>query len=183
MDPDDMHINENLFEKLYDYNSKYNLDITEFLVSQQIECNNDIFFPEIHFANHYYNFGQNIIYQMKLSNLLDHLPNSSEYSRTIYRSIWNKMVRYGIFIKTSNYIGKDYYNNEYIIAGDDLLMNIIIYQYANNFSNIKLPGYLYIRRKMSMSRGGSDELKQIRARNFISYFQKFFNYIKDYRKI
>ena len=33
MDPDDMHINENLFEKLYDYNSKYNLDITEFLDS------------------------------------------------------------------------------------------------------------------------------------------------------
>ena len=66
MDPDDMHINENLFEKLYDYNSKYNLDITEFLVSQQIEGNNDIFFPEIHFANHYHNFGQNIIYQPKL---------------------------------------------------------------------------------------------------------------------
>ena len=52
------------------------------------------------------------------------------------------MIRYGIFIKTSNYIGKDYYNNEYIIAGDDLLMIIVIYQYANNFSNIKLPGYL-----------------------------------------
>ena len=120
---------------------------------------------------------------MKLSNLLYHLPNSSEYSRTICRSIWNKMIRYGIFIKTSNHIAKDYYNNEYIIAGDDLLMIIVIYQYANNFSNIKLPGYLYIRRKMSMSRGGSDELKQIRARNFISYFQKFFNYIKDYRKI
>ena len=120
---------------------------------------------------------------MKLSNLLYHLPNSSEYSRTICRNIGNKMIRYGIFIKTSNYIGKDYYNNEYIIAGDDLLMIIVIYQYANNFSNIKLPGYLYIRRKMSMSRGGSDELKQIRARNFISYFQKFFNHIKDYRKI
>ena len=118
------------------------MDKTEFLVSQQIECNNDIFFPEIHFANHYHNFGQNIIYQMKLSNLLYHLPNSSEYSRTICRNIGNKMIRYGIFIKTSNYIGKDYYNNEYIIAGDDLLMNIIIYQYANNFSNIKLPGYL-----------------------------------------
>ena len=61
-----MYIKENLFEKLYDYNSKYNLDITEFLVSQQIEGNNDIFFPEIHFANHYHNFGQNIIYQPKL---------------------------------------------------------------------------------------------------------------------
>ena len=40
---------------------------------------------------------------------------------------------------------------------------------------------LYIRRKMNMSRGESDELNQIKAKKFISYFQKFFNYIKDYR--
>ena len=83
-------------------------------------------------------------------------------------------------LKLVNYIGEDYYN-EYIIAGDDMLMNIVTYQYANNFSSIQLPGYLYNQRKVSMSRGGNDELKQIRAKNFISYFQKFFNYIKDYR--
>ena len=34
---------------------------------------------------------------------------------------------------------------------------------------------LYIRRKMNMSRGESDELKQIKAKKFISYFQKFFS--------
>ena len=33
-----------------------------------------------------------------------------------------------------------------------------------------------------MSRGGSDELEQIRSKNFICYFQKFFKYIKDYKK-
>ena len=32
MDPDDIYLNENLFRELYDYNLKYNLDITEFLV-------------------------------------------------------------------------------------------------------------------------------------------------------
>ena len=66
------------------------------------------------------------------------------------------MIRYGIFIKTSNYIGKDYYNNEYIIAGDDLLMNIIIYQYSNNFSNIKLPGYL----KFSIHKKNDENVKR-----------------------
>ena len=33
-----------------------------------------------------------------------------------------------------------------------------------------------------MSHGGSDELKEIKAKNFICYFQKFFKYIKDYKK-
>ena len=84
-------------------------------------------------------------------------------------------------LKLVNYIGEDYYN-EYIIVGDDMLMNIVTYQFANNFSNIQLPGYLYNQRKVSMSRGGNDELKQIRAKNFICYYQKFFKYKKDYKK-
>ena len=33
-----------------------------------------------------------------------------------------------------------------------------------------------------MSHSRSDELKEIRAKNFICYFQKFFKYIKDYKK-
>ena len=181
MDPDDMYLNENLFQKLYDYNIKYNLDITEFLVLQQIEGSNEIFFSKTQFGNHSHNFNKNIIYQPELSNLLYHEANSNEYSRTICRNIWNKMIRKDIFIKASEYIGEDYYN-EYIITGDDMLMNIVTYQFANNFTNIKLPGYLYLQRNVSMSRGGSDEIKEIRAKNFICYFQKFFKYIKDYKK-
>ena len=37
MDPDDMYLNENLFQELYNYNMKYNLDIIEFSVMHQIE--------------------------------------------------------------------------------------------------------------------------------------------------
>ena len=91
------------------------------------------------------------------------------------------MIRNDIFIKVNKYIGNDYYN-EYIVIGDDMLMNIVLYQLSNNFSNIKLPGYLYIVRKVIVSHGVSDELKEIRAKNFIWYFQKFFKFIKDYKK-
>ena len=91
------------------------------------------------------------------------------------------MIRTEILIQASNYIGKDYYN-EYIIVTDDMILNVITYQFANNFSNIKLPGYLYIRRNISMSRGGGDELKIIRAKNFLSYFKIFYKYIKDFNK-
>ena len=63
-----------------------------------------------------------------------------------------------------------------------MLMNIGTYQFAKNFTNIKLPGYLYLQRNVSMSRGGSDEIKEIRAKNFICYLQKFLKYIQDYKK-
>jgi len=91
------------------------------------------------------------------------------------------MIRIGILIQASNYIGKEYYN-EYIIVTDDMILNVITYEFANNYSNIKLPGYLYLRRNISMSRGGGDELKIIRAKNFLSYFKIFYRYIKDYNK-
>ena len=63
-----------------------------------------------------------------------------------------------------------------------MLMNIVSYQYANNYSNINLPGYLYNKRKKSMSRGGGRKLKNIRVKNYIFYLKIFYKYIKDFKK-
>ena len=49
MDPDDLYLNENLFKELYNYNLKYNLDIIEFTVFQQIEGRRNIFYPKKHY--------------------------------------------------------------------------------------------------------------------------------------
>ena len=91
---------------------------------------------------------------------------TKEYSHTICRNIWNKMIKKYILIKTYEYIGNKYYFSN-IITADDMLMNIISYQYANNFSNINLPGYLYIKRK---------------NRSYVHFFKIFYKYIKDYNK-
>ena len=181
MDPDDMYLNENLFQELYNYNQKYNLDIIEFSVMHQIEGNINIFYPKLHIANHYHNFRKSIIYQPELSNILYYLPNTKEYSRTICRNIWNKMIRTQILIQTSKYIGNDFYH-EYIITTDDMMLNIIAYQFAKNFSNINLPGYLYVRRNVSMSRGGGKYLIETRAKNYVFYFILFYKYIHEYKK-
>ena len=61
MDPDDMYLNENLFQELYNYNLKYNLDIIEFSVLHQIDGYNNIFCPKLHIANHYHNCSKSII--------------------------------------------------------------------------------------------------------------------------
>ena len=173
MDPDDMYLNENLFQELYDYNNIKNLDIIEFSVLEQIDGKDIIMSPKYHFHTHYHRFQKEIIYQPELSSILHYLPGTNNYSRTICRNIWNKLIRSEIFIHSSNYIGKDYYN-QYIITADDMLLNIVSYQFAQNYSNINLLGYLYNLRNSSMSRGGTDEIREIRSINVLFYFQIFY---------
>lgn len=182
MDPDDMFLNQDLFNYLFKYNSKFNLDIIEFSVYQKIEGTRHIFLPDNHFENHFHNFPKKIIYQPELSNLLYYFPGTYEYSHTICRNIWNKMINRNLFLDMHKYIGIDYYN-EFVITSDDMLMNIIIYHFAKNFTNIRVPGYLYNIRKVSMSRGeGGIKLKRIRTINHFFYFKIFYKYLKEYKK-
>ena len=182
MDPDDMYLNENIFKELYKYNSKLNLDIIEFSVYRQIEKAKILFYPDNHFQNHYHEFKSGIIYQPELSSLLYISPNNNQYSHTICRNIWNKLIRKDIYLKMHNYIGEDYYN-EYIITADDICMNVISYHFAHNYSNINLPGYLYNIREISMSHGKWDiSIIITRSINYLLYFNVFYKYLKDFNK-
>ena len=181
MDPDDMYLNKDLFQELYNYNRDKNLDIIEFSVYRQNKGEKRIYLPNNDFETHYHKFEKDIIYQPELSNLLYYDPKTGNYSFTICRNIWNKMIRKNVYIQTINYIGKKYYF-KFIITADDMIMNIISYQFAKNYSNINLPGYLYIKRKDSMSRGRSEKLEKLRARNYFDYFELFYKYVKDYNK-
>ena len=182
MDPDDMFLNENLLKILYNYNLKLNLDIVEFTVFREIEDSKLIFYPDIHFKTHYHNFSKKIIYQPELSEILFYIPNTKNYSHTICRNIWNKMINRKIFLKAIKYIGS-YFLNQFVITADDILMNLIVYHYANNYSNIEIPGYLYNIRKASMSHGdGGNELNIIRSINYFLYFQILYKYIKEFKK-
>jgi len=182
MDPDDMLLNPDLFQEIYFYNLQNNLDIIEFSVYQQNDGEKTIFLPDNHYETHNHGFEKKIILQPELSNLLHYLPGTVEYSKTICRNIWNKIIRRKIFLKVNEYIGKDYYNS-FVITADDMIMNLIAYQFSHNYSNIILPGYLYNIRKVSMSRGeGGIELKKIRTINHYQYFYLFYKYIKDFNK-
>ena len=182
MDPDDMYMNHNLFKEIYNYNLKYNLDIVEFLVYQQKDGEKIIFIPDNHYETHYHGFPKEIISQPELSNLLFYLPGTRNYSKTICRNIWNKIIRRKVFLKVVNYIGNDYYK-AFVITADDMIMNILAFEYAKNYSNIILPGYLYNIRNVSMSRGeGGIELKKVRTINHYQYFFLLYKYIKDFNK-
>ena len=182
MDPDDMYMNQDLFQNIFNYNLKNNLDIIEFSVFQQKERKKKIFLPDNHYEIHYHGFPQEIISQPELSNLLFYSPGTKEYSKTICRNIWNKIIRRKVFLKVDEYIGKQYYDS-FVITADDMIMNVISYHFAQNYSNIMLPGYLYNIRNVSMSRGdGGIELKKIRTINHYQYFALLYKFLKDFDK-
>ena len=180
MDPDDLFLNENLFKELYNYNFKYNLDIIEFTVLQKIEGRRKILYPKKHFESHFHNFTDTLIFQPNLSEILFHNPSNNMYTYSICRNIWNKMIRRKIFLDMHKFIGLNYFN-DFVITADDMAMNLIIYHFANNYSNIFLPGYMYNIRQVSMSHGdGGDRLNQIRSINYLLYFKIIFKYIKQF---
>ena len=182
MDPDDMYMNENLFQDLYNINIKQNFDIIEFSVFHQYEGRNKINYPRYDNERHYHKFGKDIIYQPELSNILFYLPGTNKSSSLICRNIWNKLIRKDIFIQINNYLGKDYYH-KFIISTDDMLMNIISYQFAKNYTNKNIYGYLYtIRKDSSPMDNENRKLKEIRAMNYLLYFKLFYKYIQDYNK-
>ena len=117
--------------------------VIEFLVFHQYEGRNKINYPRNDNERHYHKFGKDIIYQPELSNILFYLPGTNKFSSLICRNIWNKLIRKDIFIQINNYLGKDYYH-KFIISTDDMLMNIISYQFAMNYTNKNIYGYLFL---------------------------------------
>ena len=182
LDPDDMYLNGDLFKELYNYNKIYNLDIIEFLVYHIKEGSTHIIIPQYHKLIHDHNYQKQIIYQPELSELIFKFPNSNNYSTIICRTIWNKLIRKEIIIKSIEYLDK-YFQDKYLITADDTPLNILSFNYARNFSNIKIPGYLYNVREKSMSRGLiSKEFDLIRGYNYLLYYKFLFGFVIDFKK-
>ena len=182
MDPDDMLINPYLFEELFNYNSKYFLDMVEFSVYHQEEGKKNFYFPIYHELNHYHNLKKKFYYQPELSNIIFFTPNTNNYAPIFCRTIWNKIIRKTILINTIKYI-ENFFHNFYLIAADDTPLNILNFYFASNYSNIKLPGYLYKIRKYSISRidiGKAHDL--IVSYNFLLYYKFFYKFLIDFKK-
>lgn len=184
MDPDDIIMNQDIIFELYNYNYKYNLDIIEFLVFHQKEGKTNIIFPKDHTLSHYHNFKKNIIKQPELSNIIFYNRNSNEYSWIICRTIWNKLIRKEILLNSIKYLNNDYFKNQFLIAADDTPINILAFQFANNYSNINIPGYLYILRENGMSSDNKGNLKHdvILSYNFLLYFKFLLKYVRKFNK-
>ena len=184
MDPDDIIFNQELLQELYAYYIKYNIDIIEFLVYHQKEGRNNIIFPKDHTLSHFHNFQNKIIYQPDLSEIIFYKPDTKQYSSIICRTIWNKIIKKEILINSINYLNNDYFKNQFLIAADDTPLNILSLQFANNYTNINIPGYLYNLRDNGMSnyKEGNSKHNIILSYNFLLYFKFLYKYTINFSK-
>ena len=184
LDPDDLYLNPYLFESLYKLNKESNLDITEFLLYYSNENENEFYIPNHHSRHHNHNFTKKVIVQPELSNILFYKPNSFTLTNVYCRNIWNKMVKRNILINTINFIGIENYHQLYFNFAEDTIMNIINFQFASNYTNIMVYGYLYNKRNESASYTETKrkEKKLIINYNIILYYIIFNKYIEYFKK-
>lgn len=183
IDSDDIFLNPFLFQKLYEFNSDYNFDIIEFIVLHQEEGKNNLFMPIEHKLNHFHNFTEKIVYQPKLSDILFYAPGTLNYSEVICRPLWSKIIRKDILVKTIKFIGDNNDKQLYFNYGEDTIMNVINFQYAKNYTNIKIPGYMYNIRKKSISHDClADENDIIIYKSLLIYFKLFYQFIIYFNK-
>lgn len=181
LDPDDLFSNQNLLRYLYDYNSIYNEDIIEFTVIIKEETENKLYYPLENRRNHFHNFEEKIIHHPELSNILYYENNY--YSDIICRCIWNKMIRKDVLDKSINFLRSRIYENEHFDFAEDTIINILNFEFASNYSNLDLIGYMYNIRKDSMSHSNKKEETYIKmGYNMFLFYKLFFIYIKSFNK-
>ena len=180
MDSDDILINPNILKNLFNYNLKYNLDLIEFTVISFIENLSDLTYIRNYY--HFHNFSKVIISQPQLDDILFN-PNSINKAFNLEcRIIWNKIIKRDILIKSIHYIGKEFYK-KFFITAEDTILNLMSFHFAKNFSNIKIPGYMYNIREFSMTHGKKDIKKKIIFYyNHLLYLSKLYKFIKNFNK-
>ena len=181
IDPDDIFINPYLFQHLYNYNLKYNLEIIEYTVICYIEKSNIIKIIERYY--HFHNFSKAIISQPELDDIYYYWNSKNNISSKVgCRVIWNKIIRRITLMKSIEYIGKDYFK-KFFVTAEDTIINLISFHFAQNYSNINFPGYIYNIREKSMTRGNRTiENEILFCYNHLLYFKKFYAFIKNFNK-
>lgn len=180
MDSDDMLINPNILEDLFNYNLKYNLDFIEFTSISFFEKNNNLTYIERYYHFHY--FSKAIISQPELDDIQFSPNQKNNFFKVGCRVIWNKIIKKKILIKSIQYIGKEFYKTFFTTA-EDTILNVMSFHFAKNFSNIKIPGYMYNIREHSMTHGKKSKKKQIIfCHNHLLYLSKLYKFIKNFNK-
>ena len=181
LDPDDLFPNPDFLRDLYEYNLINNIDIIEYTVLMQNENRNRIYYSLDHRINHFHNFNEKIIYHDHLSNIL--FFENNHYSDVFCRCIWNKMVRKEVFNKTIHFLGNRAYEKDHFDFGEDTIINILNFEFASNYSNLNLVGYLYNFRDNSISH--AKEGKEIQLKLGLSaffFYKLFYKYVKYFNK-
>ena len=181
LDPDDMFSYQNLLNDLYEFNIIHHQDIIEFSLIIYEERYDKLYYPLEHRRNHFHNFNEQIIFHPKLSNIL--FFENEIYSDIICRCLWNKMIRKDVLFKTINFLGFRTYEQDHFNFAEDTIINILNFEFASNYSNLNLIGYMYNVRIDSMSHSNKEKEMDLKmASNVFFFYQLFYKYIKYFNK-
>ena len=138
IDPDDMLL-EGILDKVYKIAENNKTDIVEF---QAIRLNS-----MGEFCSYYPPFKKTTnVTQPELSYIMYNYNNH----RLVIQSIWGKLIKKSVFIKTIESIS-DYFLEQYMCLNEGLLMSFALFQNANSYIYYDGYGYLYLYNDMSMS--------------------------------
>ena len=126
IDPDDLLVN-NILIKAYETAKQYNLDILQFYALRGYYES-----PEL---------------WKNLKNRGGILNNNSEIRNNFYhcisRNLWDKLVRKNIYIKSINFMKKEFYDELYYINNDNTAFFGLLHV-ANTYGFLEQIGYFYI---------------------------------------
>ena len=124
IDPDDLIIN-NILIKAYTTAINYNLDIVQFYILQSKPF--PILWRQVKFTN------GSICENFNIRNIFYH---------GLTRNICDKLIRRNIFLKSINFVKKEFYNEDYHMHPDDTIFFGIIH-FANSYGFLEQIGYFY----------------------------------------
>ena len=105
-DPDDLLLN-NILKKVYELAEYYNLDILQFYVLRGSYDKNKLW------KNNKYKSG--ILYSKEVKNV---------FFFSVSRTLWDKLIKREVFIKSINFMRLEFLKEKYIIHNDDISFSI-----------------------------------------------------------
>ena len=141
LDNDDMYLDKDIFNTLYNKGLTNNLDIIKFN-GLQVRGLNNFFKKKIRSISYSNNINNKIIIQPELSYFfLKRIDNKGNYISTdVY--LWLKCIKNDVYKKAILLFGKERYSI-FMTTGEDNIMTFMIFQTANSFKYI--PKYCVLR--------------------------------------
>ena len=135
LDADDTLVHKDILKYSVHVAELGHLDVVEFYTAYY--TNN-----QFHGYYHYHGRNLGIIYQPELKTKFYEFKDAENHRAIKCRTVWGKIVKNEVFQKTLDFIPEKY-SNDYILAFEDTMITVSLYNVAQSYYLLKQPGYYY----------------------------------------
>ena len=163
-DPDDI-ISKDILSICYNKCEKFKYEMIKFIIYSSKAKTRSI--NNILFEN-------KILYQPELFNILFYVNN--DIIRLDF-SVCNKFMKKEVYIKTLNSINS-FYLNQYLISGEDQILNFMLYKTAKSLYLLKVIGYYYHKNSISIT-NNLNKISELYTKFIYIHLRFIFEYSKN----